>query len=196
MRLLVTGFELFGGAASNPSADLVGRLAGEVATAVLPVELEPLPGLVAELLARHQPSHVVCLGLSARAGGLLVERVGLNLVDARIPDNAGRQPVDQPVVPGGPAAYFSTLPVKAVRAAVRGVNVPAELSLSAGTYVCNALLYQVLHHAAQQPEPPRCGFIHVPPTSVLPLDQQDRGVRAALASVDAAELTTAAGSLG
>lgn len=187
VRLLVTGFEPFGGASTNPSADLVARL--DTATAVLPVELQPLPELVAGLLARHRPTHVLCLGLSSRAGGLLVERVGLNLVDARIPDNAGVQPVDEPVVPGGPAAYLVSLPVKAMLAGIREAQVPAELSLSAGTYVCNALLYQVLHQAHQLPpdQRPRCGFIHLPPAATVSLDRQERGLRAALARVDSAE---------
>ena len=131
-------------------------------------------------------------------GGLLVERVGLNLVDARIPDNAGVQPVDEPVVPGGPAAYLVSLPVKAMLAGIREAQVPAELSLSAGTYVCNALLYQVLHQAHQLPpdQRPRCGFIHLPPAATVSLDRQERGLRAALARVDSAEPGLPGGFLG
>ena len=102
VHILVTGFEPFGGDDVNPSAELVARLRGEVATAVLPVEFEALRELVPALLAEHHPSHVVCLGLSGRATGLTLERVALNLADARIPDNAGHQPIDQSIVPDGP----------------------------------------------------------------------------------------------
>ena len=87
------------------------------------------------------------------------ERVAINVDDARIPDNAGQQPVDAPIVPGGPAAYFATVPVKDMVRAIREAGVPSELSNSAGTYVCNHLLYCVLHHAGPGV---RAGFIHVP----------------------------------
>ena len=197
VHILVTGFEPFGGDDVNPSAELVARLRGEVATAVLPVEFEALRELVPALLAEHHPSHVVCLGLSGRATGLTLERVALNLADARIPDNAGHQPIDQSIVPDGPAARFVTLPVKAMFKSLLETSIPAELSLSAGSYVCNTLLYLMLHEADRilAQRRPRCGFIHVPPVGVLGLDAQERGLRAALRQVGAPEMHVAEGAL-
>ena len=161
------------------------------------MEFGALRQLVPELLAEHNPTHVVCLGLSGRATGLTLERVAVNLIDARIPDNAGERPVDLPVVPGGPAARFVTLPVKAMLRAVQASGVPGELSLSAGSYACNALLYLMLHEAAALPQEPRprCGFIHVPPEDVLDLDSQERGLRAALGHLDVPEIHFADGEL-
>jgi len=197
VKILVTGFEPFGGSDHNPSEELITRVEGEFATVVLPVEFGTVRRLVPALLAEHTPTHVVCLGLSGRASGLNVERVAVNLIDARIPDNAGAQPVDRPVVPGGPAARFATLPVKAMLRAVHATGVPGELSLSAGSYVCNALFYLVLHEAAALPRDsrPRCGFIHVPPEETLDLDSQERGLRAVLNHLDAPEAHFADGAL-
>jgi len=124
VKTLVTGFEPFGGSDRNPSAELITRIEGEAVTAVLPVEFDALRKLVLDLLAEHRPTHVVCLGLSGRASGLTLERVAVNLIDARIPDNAGDQPVDRPVIPGGPAARFSTLPVKTMLRAVQATGAP------------------------------------------------------------------------
>ena len=95
-----------------------------------------------------RPDVVLCGGQAAGRSAVTPERVAINVDDARIPDNAGQQPVDTPIVPGGPAAYFATVPVKDMVLAIREAGVPSELSNSAGTYVCNHLLYQVLHHAA------------------------------------------------
>ena len=198
MKTLVTGFEPFGGSDRNPSAELITRIEGEAVTAVLPVEFDALRKLVLDLLAEHRPTHVVCLGLSGRASGLTLERVAINLIDARIPDNAGDQPVDRPVIPGGPAARFSTLPVKTMLRAVQATGVPGELSLSAGSYVCNALFYHVLHVAAAFPQNtrPRCGFIHVPSEDILDLDSQERGLRASLSHLEVTETHFADGALG
>lgn len=197
MTTLITGFEPFGGDALNPSAELTRRFAGEAATAILPVDFAALRQQLPQLIARHRPEHVVCLGLSGAATGLTFERVGLNLIDARIPDNSGAQPVDEPVVVGGPDAYFATLPVKAMRRATQRAGAPAELSLTAGSYACNALLYLVLHLAAVAPPDAgfRAGFIHVPRIEILSLDAQEEGLRAALTSLNAQELRYADGQL-
>ena len=198
VKTLVIGFEPFGGSDRNPSAELITRIEGEAITVVLPVEFDAVRKLVPDLLVEHGPTHVVCLGLSGRASGLTLERIAVNLIDARIPDNAGDQPVDRPVIPGGPAARFSTLPVKAMLRAVQATGVPGELSLSAGSYVCNALLYHVLHAAAVFPRNtrPRCGFIHVPSEDILDLDSQERGLRAALSHLEVTETHFADGALG
>ncbi|MDO5093639.1 MAG: pyroglutamyl-peptidase I [Propionibacteriaceae bacterium] len=197
MTILITGFEPFGGDTVNPSAELTRRFADETATAILPVDFAALQQQLPQLITRHQPTHVVCLGLSGAATGLTFERVGLNLIDATIPDNSGVQPVDEPVVVGGPDAYFATLPVKAMRRATQREGVPAGLSLTAGSYACNALLYLVLHLAATAPRDAgfRAGFVHVPRIEVLGLDAQEKGLRAALTSLNVQELHYADGQL-
>lgn len=197
MSILLTGFEPFAGDTVNPSAELVTRLAGEFAAEVLPVEFAAIKTAIPALLMTHQPSAVVCLGLSNSASGLTLERIAVNLADARIADNSGSQPVDEPVLSGGPVAYFTTLPVKRMLSAILTAGVPGELSMSAGSYVCNAAMYHFLHAAAALPEDlrPRCGFIHVPQEETLDLDAQERGLRAALACVLDTELHYPSGSL-
>ncbi|MCR6481481.1 pyroglutamyl-peptidase I [Amycolatopsis sp. OK19-0408] len=160
-KVLLTGFEPFGGEPVNPSwqaVSLVGARRDDVAAVELPCAFEAsLPALRAAV-EEHRPSLVVCVG---QAGGRLevsLERVAINLIDARIPDNAGAQPVDVPVVPGAPAAYFTSLPVKACVAAIRAAGVPAAVSHTAGTYVCNQVFYGLRHHFSEL----RGGFVHVP----------------------------------
>jgi pyroglutamyl-peptidase len=163
-RVLVTGFDPFGGASVNPSWAAVRQLAcPDVAARLLPcvfgAALDRLWGAVEDV----DPDVVICTGLAGGRAEVSIERVAVNLDDARIPDNVGAQPIDQPVVPGGPAGYFATIPVKACVAAVRAVPVPAGLSLSAGTFVCNHVFYGLLHRAAtRRPGRLRCGFVHVP----------------------------------
>jgi pyroglutamyl-peptidase len=165
--ILLAGFEPFAGEASNPSWEAVRtlhgrRLAGHrVVARRLPVvfgnSLELLLGTLREL----DPVLVVCVGLAGGRGAVSFERVAINIDDARIPDNAGAVPVDTPVVAGGPAAYFSTLPIKAMGAAVRAAGIPAEVSQTAGTYVCNHVFYGLMHALHGQSRT-RAGFVHVP----------------------------------
>ncbi|HNE60095.1 MAG TPA: pyroglutamyl-peptidase I [Ottowia sp.] len=188
--VLVTGFDPFGGDALNPSWLLAERLhwrrvSGHVVQAAqLPTRFaDSLPRLYA-LLAQWRPALVVCLGLAASRAALSIERVAINVQDARIPDNAGAQPVDEPVVAGAPAAYFSTLPIKAMRRAMLAAGVPAEVSQTAGTFVCNHVFYGLMHHLATRRglQRTRGGFIHVPPLAEhgpqgLPLEQMVEGLR-------------------
>jgi pyroglutamyl-peptidase len=138
-RIFVTGFEPFDGADDNPSAHVVGLLArdaaAELAGAVLPVSAERLPGRLAALLDLHRPDVVLGLGEARGEAGVRVERLAVNLLDFRTPDNDGRVLNDVPIVPGGPPAYFTTLPADAMVAAVRGAGVPWATSLSAGAYL-------------------------------------------------------------
>ncbi|MFE7508194.1 pyroglutamyl-peptidase I [Promicromonospora sp. NPDC057488] len=173
MKVLVTGFEPFGGDAVNASAEAVAALAGrwagpeELVTAVLPVEFDEVRGAdgrLLRLLDEHAPDVVVAVGLAGGVTEVRVERVAINLMDARIPDNGGAQPVDVPVVDGGPAARFTTLPAKAAVAAVREAGIPAGVTYSAGTYVCNATFYALQHALAERPEV-LSGFVHVPRTT-------------------------------
>ena len=117
-----------------------------------------------EALAELRPRLVVGLGLAGGRAEWTPERVAINLDDARIPDNAGRQPIDLPVVPDGPDAYFSTLPLKAIVHALRAANLPASVSYTAGTFVCNHVFYALMHRLATRPELAgvRGGFVHVP----------------------------------
>lgn len=164
--ILITGFEPFGGDGFNPSAEVALALDGRcvrdhpVVGSVLPCVFGQDLQALRCLLRRHRPSLVICLGQAGGRAALSVERVALNVVDARIPDNAGQAPVDVAVVSGGPVAYWSTLPIKAICAAWREAGLPAEVSQSAGTFVCNHLFYGLMR--ALRGSSRRGGFIHLP----------------------------------
>ena len=165
-RILLTGFEPFAGDSLNPSSLVCRALHGQRVghATVHAVELPCVFGLALqaldEALRATSPVLVVALGLAAGRGEISVERVAINVDDARIPDNAGAQPVDVPVVEGGPAAWFSTLPVKAIVAALLEAGVPAAVSQTAGTFVCNHVFYGLQHRLAGTGV--RSGFVHVP----------------------------------
>jgi pyroglutamyl-peptidase len=185
--ILVTGFEPFGGHAVNPSALVAQALDGGAIEGVrtfglvLPCEFGRSIAEMRAALDRHRPQLVLAMGLAASRMELTPERVAINLDDARIADNAGAQPIDRTVIPSAPAAYFSTLPVKAMTAALRRAGCPAALSFSAGSFVCNHLFFG-LQHAARRRRGLRSGFMHLPPLEVVPLARQIEGVAAALAA--------------
>ena len=165
--VLVTGFEPFGGEDTNPSWDLCALLprtidAASIVTLRVPCEFRRSIETVAAAIDRLKPSLVICVGQASGRSALSMERVAINVDDARIADNAGASPVDEPIAASGPAAHFATLPIKAMVAAARDAGVPAVVSNSAGTYVCNHLMYGVLHHIAASGLDARAGFIHVP----------------------------------
>ena len=174
MQILLTGFEPFGGSSFNPSSALVAAFAAEgllgcvLTTAILPVIGGDGPTSARAELRRaieaHQPHTVVCLGEASKATHIAFERVAVNLRDERIADNAGRQCRDEPVVAGGPAAYFSTLPTRAMHDACEGEGVPALLSMSAGSFTCNEIFYDLLHASSigDFSTVRRGGFIHLP----------------------------------
>lgn len=171
--ILVTGFDPFDGAALNPSWEVARSLHGlcigqaSVIAAQLPTVFAlSLPHL-SGLIAQHQPQLIVCLGLAGGRSAISVERVAINVMDARIPDKHGAQPVDVPVVEGAPAAYFSTLPIKAMRQAIESTGLPAEISQTAGTFVCNQVMFGALHIANTGGLAARAGFIHLPWTEGL-----------------------------
>jgi pyroglutamyl-peptidase len=166
-RILLTGFDPFGGESINPSWEAVRRLDGKrigghrIVARQLPTEFAGSLDLLKAAVREIAP--VILLGVG-QAGGrtqLSIERVAINVQDARIADNAGAQPVDEPVVADGPAAYFSTLPIKAMLAALHAKGLPAEISQTAGTYVCNHIAYAMLHLASKK-RGVRAGFIHIP----------------------------------
>ena len=166
--LLVTGFEPFAAHDVNPSAELAkvvdGQPAGRgvVHAAVLPVHHAEARRRVADLLAERDPAAVLHLGLASGRARLALERAALNVMDYAIPDNAGYRAGGEPCVPGGPAAYFSTLPVSAILAALTAEGIPAYLSNTAGTYLCNQTLYTTLHDVARSGRQARIGFLHLP----------------------------------
>lgn len=165
--ILLTGFEPFGGDDFNPSAEIARHLhdvnlAGHhVTAALLPCVFGAATRELRAALRRVRPTLVVCLGLAGGRSEVTPERVAINIDDARIPDNAGRKPVDRTIVKGGPAAYWSTLPVKAIVAALRAREIPAAVSQTAGTFVCNHVFYALMHEL-RRTQTVRGGFIHVP----------------------------------
>lgn len=187
-RILLTAFEPFGGETVNPSMEILHRLSGrpDIDALTVPVTFRD----AAAAVLPHLPGHdaVLMLGQARGRTGLTVERVAINVDDASIADNAKERPCDQPIVKNGPAAHFATLPVKAIVEAIRAEGLPAAISNSAGTFVCNHLMYCVLH--ALEGSGVRAGFIHVPclpeqtqgdpAVPAMPLDDMTRGIEAAI----------------
>jgi pyroglutamyl-peptidase len=165
--VLVTGFDAFCGEPINPSWEICERLPRSLAglrveTVRLPCEFGRAIRVACDAIERLGPTLVVCLGQAGGRAHLSVERVAINVSDARVADNAGARPIDEAIVPRGPPAYFSTLPIKAMVEAMHATGVPAEVSNSAGTYVCNHVMYGVLNWIATARRDARAGFIHVP----------------------------------
>lgn len=189
-RILLTAFEPFGGDTINPALKIADVLSGKrsgLDVCTVPVTFRDSAPTVLEHLNRTRYDAVIMLGQAKGRKAVTVERVAINIDDASMPDNAGDQPADRPIIPDGPAAIFATLPIKAAVEAMRGENVEAAISNSAGTYVCNHLMYCVLHHLNGSGIP--AGFIHVPalPEQVgdkdipsMPLEDMVRGVEAVL----------------
>jgi pyroglutamyl-peptidase len=197
--VLLTGFEPFNGASINPAWEAVRLLDGwegegfKVEVRLLPCVFgdaaEALCGFVDEV----RPDVAIAVGQAGGRPEISIERIAINVDDARIPDNAGRKPVDVPIVADGPAAYFTNLPIKAMVAAIREQGIRAGVSQTAGTFVCNHVFYALMHHLRGQPfgRPVRAGFIHVPflpeqaaawpePTPSMALDEIVAGLRAAV----------------
>ncbi|HEX7801926.1 MAG TPA: pyroglutamyl-peptidase I [Pseudoxanthomonas sp.] len=164
--ILLTGFEPFDGQSTNPSWDAVlalhgKRIAGHrVVARKLPVAFGASLKALRTALRETSPALIVCVGLAGGRERISLERVAINVDDARIPDSQGQQPVDEAIVAGGPAAYFSTLPIKSMLAGLRDAGFAAEISQTAGTYVCNHVFYGLMH--ALRRRKARGGFIHIP----------------------------------
>jgi pyroglutamyl-peptidase len=198
--VLVTGFEPFGGEAVNPSWMAAQALHGrEIAShrvigAQLPTVFGASLDTLRDLLLRHRPRLVICAGQAGGRTALSLERVAINVNDARFRDNAGGQPIDTPVVAGGPAAYFTSLPIKAMLLALTAEGIRAEVSQTAGTFVCNHVFYGLMHELAGRAElrGARGGFVHVPwlpgqGQPSMPLDEIVEGLRLAIAYALATE---------
>ena len=197
MKLLVTAFEPFGGEAVNAAQMALQRLPERIGGIELIKEQVPTVfGACIETaiaaIGRAQPDAVLLLGQAGGRTAITPERVAINVMDARIPDNAGAQPVDLPVVPSGPAAYFSTLPIRRMVEACREAGVEAAISNSAGTFVCNDLFYGVMHFLSLTGKRIPAGFVHVPRTqeqtqgdaACIPLSDIVRGLRAMIQSLE------------
>lgn len=167
MKILITGFDPFGGESVNPAYEAVKLLPDTIAGAeIIKLEIPTVfskcgPAVEAGIQA-HNPDVVINVGQAGGRACVTIERIGINLAEARIPDNAGEQPMDEPLQADGPAAYFATIPVKAMVKNVRDHGLPCHISYSAGSYVCNCIMYNVLHMAATKYPNIRAGFIHVP----------------------------------
>ena len=191
--VLLTGFDAFGGDTLNPSWLAVSALNNTVieghlvVAAQLPTTFAGSKKLLVALLRKHKPALVMSVGVAGGRAALSFERIAINVQDARIADNAGQQPIDVPVVKSGPPGYFSTLPIKAMLTAVTNSAVDAEVSQTAGTFVCNHVFYLLMHALGKQPARARArgGFVHVPylPGQGLPcmrLEDMVRGLQTAL----------------
>lgn len=197
MKLLLTGFEPFGGESVNPALEAVRLVAQEIAgweivKLKVPTVFGASVDTVAEAIRREKPDAVLCIGQAGGRCDLTPERVAINISDARIADNAGNQPIDEPIAKDGPAAYFATLPVKAMAAAIREAGLPASVSNTAGTFVCNHLMYGVLHLLAKEYPAVRGGFMHVPfapeqvasrPAPSMAVRDIARGIEAAIRAI-------------
>jgi len=166
--VLITAFEPFEGEPINPSWETVRQLneqllgGAKIVSRQLPCVFGEALNSLYKAMDELQPDLVIAVGQAGGRADITVERVAINVDDARIPDNQGKQPIDEPIVADGPAAYFSTLPIKALVEGIREAGIPASVSQTAGTYVCNHVMYGLLHRLAEQGDGVRGGFMHIP----------------------------------
>ncbi len=199
MKILITGFDPFGGETVNPAYEAVKLLPDTIAGAEIikmevPTQFHRAGEVLENALQEHKPDVVICVGQAGGRAAITPEKVAINLMDGRIPDNAGYQPVDVPIREDGTTAYFTSLPVKAMVQRIREAGIPAAVSYTAGTYVCNYLLYTLLYLIDTKYPGVRGGFIHVPyameqavnkplGTPSMDLHQIARGLEAAVEAV-------------
>jgi len=187
--ILVTGFEPFANSSLNPSGEIVKALIGDdLVTAILPVVFGQASAQLRELIDLHKPTAVLCLGQAEGRSVMTPERIAINLDDARIADNAGNQPKEQKIIADGPDGHFSTLPIEKMVTSMKAAGIPASISLSAGTFVCNHIFYVLQDYLKDSPI--TSGFMHVPlmdeqrkefPTlPTMPIKQMIAGVEIAL----------------
>ena len=167
MKILVTGFDPFGGEPINPAIESVKKLPDTIAGAdiiklEIPTVVHKSLNVIEEAIQKHDPDMILSIGQAGGRSDLTVERVGINVDDCRIKDNEGNQPVDEPVYADGPAAYFVNLPIKAMVEEIRKAGIPASISNSAGTFVCNHVTYGVRYLVDKKYPGKKSGFIHIP----------------------------------
>lgn len=199
MKILLTAFTPFDGESINPALEAMKLLPDKIGQLeVLKLEVPTVFGksarLVLETMEQEKPDYVLSIGQAGGRAEITPERIAINIDDAGIPDNEGNQPTDRPIYPDGENAYFSTLPVKAIVEAIKREGIPASISNSAGTYVCNHLMYSVLYSIKKNALPIKAGFIHVPyipeqtvnkkDKASLSLEEIVRGLEAALREIN------------
>ena len=167
MRILITAFDAFGGEDTNVSQEILRALPDfvggtELVKEVLPTVFGEASRRAAETALRCRPDAILCLGQAAGRDAVTPERAAINIMDAERPDNAGNCPCDEPIDPEGPAAYFSTLPIREMVRLMRERGIPAKISNTAGTFVCNSLMYGMLRFTSQHCPSVPCGFVHLP----------------------------------
>ncbi|QAT40931.1 pyroglutamyl-peptidase I [Clostridium sp. JN-9] len=178
MKILVTGFDPFGGDKVNPAFEAVKLLPGTIAGAeVIKIEIPTVYGksgeAVEEGIKKYRPDVVLCIGQAGGRSTITVERVAINLAEARIEDNEGNQPIDKPLEKDGENAYFATIPVKAMVNNIRKHGIPANISYTAGTFVCNSVMYDLLYMINKKYPEIKGGFIHVPFAPEQVVDRPD-----------------------
>ncbi|HEL2733549.1 TPA: pyroglutamyl-peptidase I [Streptococcus suis] len=167
MKIIVTGFDPFGGESINPALETIKSLpktiaGAEIILVEIPTVFDKAADVLEEKMAEHLPDAVLCIGQAGGRVDLTPERIAINQDDARIPDNEGQQPIDRTIREDGQPAYFSTLPIKAMVEAIHRIGLPASVSNTAGTFVCNHLMYQALYLAEKQFPKTKAGFLHIP----------------------------------
>jgi len=175
-KILVTGFDPFGGEKINPALVAVKQLPNDIdgvqiVKKEIPTVFNKSIEILYKALKEEQPDAVICVGQAEGRSTISVERVAINQDDALIPDNEGTQPIDRMIISDGPAAYFSTLPIKAMVRDMKASKIPASISNTAGTFVCNHLMYAALHYAALNQSNLKAGFVHIP---YLPMQVVDK----------------------
>lgn len=211
MRILVTGFDPFDQEEINPSYEVVKNLPNringhEILKVELPTAFKKSAEVIEEVIEELKPDAVLCIGLASGRAALSLEKVAINLAEARIEDNDGHKPCDESLREDGPAAYFSNLPIKRMVEEIRKADIPAEISYTAGTYVCNSLMYHLLYLAEQKFPGLKGGFIHVPDlplakkskhrlTPSMSLEDMVEGISIAIENIDFAESCTNFGTI-
>ena len=194
MKIIVTGFDPFGGETINPSIECVKALPEiegvELIRLELPTVFKESAKRLNEVVNDVKPDAVLSVGQAGGRPGITMERIAINVDDARIPDNISQQPIDETIQTEGEAAYFTTLPIKRIVKAIREAGISAEVSNSAGTFVCNHIMYQSLFAATKADKPFKAGFMHIPfiPEQTtdkpsLPLEESTRALQIAIETI-------------
>ena len=194
MKIIVTGFDPFGGEKINPSIECVKALPDiegvEIIRLELPTVFKESAIRLNEVIHEVNPDAVLSVGQAGGRPGITMERIAINVDDARIPDNSSQQPIDEAIQEKGEAAYFTTLPIKRIVKAIREAGIPAEVSNSAGTFVCNHIMYQALFAATKADKPFKAGFMHIPfiPEQTkdkpsLPLEESTKALKIAIETI-------------
>ena len=194
MKIIVTGFDPFGGEKINPSIECVKafpEIEGvELIRLELPTVFKESAKRLNEVINEVKPDAVLSVGQAGGRSGISMERIAINVDDARIPDNISQQPIDETIQTEGAAAYFSTLPIKRIVKAIREAGISAEVSNSAGTFVCNHIMYQALFAATKSDKPFKAGFMHIPfiPEQTtnkpsLPLEESTKALQIAIETI-------------